>query len=152
MEKQDKPITIDNIPVVDLNQFIDAKDQKSEEVTNLCKTISECFHKYGICIIRDPRVAFQDNSDYIDLMEKYFNGVSKPFYAGEELEDVKPEYHYLVGATPENQEKARRHEKKISTLKSENLPMSPVDPVYDAKWRYYWKIGERPAEADDNFP
>jgi hypothetical protein len=34
-------------------------------------------------------------------MEKYFNEVSKPYYAGEDLEDVKPEYHYLVGATPE---------------------------------------------------
>jgi hypothetical protein len=30
--------------------------------------------------------------------------------------------------------------------------MSPADPVYDAKWRYYWKIGERPEEAMDNFP
>lgn len=85
-------------------------------------------------------------------MEKYFDSVSKPYYAGLDLEDVKPEYHYLVGATPENQEKARRHEKKIKTLTEENLPMSPIDPVYDAKWRYYWKIGERPAEAMDNFP
>lgn len=147
-----KLTTIEDIPVIDLNEFILAEDQNSEHVQKLCKSVAESFHEFGICIIKDPRVNFQDNSDYIDLMEKYFDSVSKPYYAGQELEDVKPEYHYLVGATPENQEKARRHEKKIKTLTKENLPMSPVDPVYDAKWRYYWKIGERPAEAMDNFP
>lgn len=30
--------------------------------------------------------------------------------------------------------------------------MSPVEPVFDAKWRFMWKIGERPADAADNFP
>lgn len=34
----------------------------------------------------------------------------------------------------------------------ENKAVSPVDPVYDAKWRFMWKIGERPEEASDNFP
>lgn len=34
----------------------------------------------------------------------------------------------------------------------ENKPVSPVDPVYDAKWRFYWKIGERAESALDNFP
>lgn len=30
--------------------------------------------------------------------------------------------------------------------------MSPENPVHDAKWRYYWKIGERPEGSVDNFP
>jgi len=34
----------------------------------------------------------------------------------------------------------------------ENKPMSPLIPVFDAKWRFMWKIGERPADAADNFP
>jgi len=34
----------------------------------------------------------------------------------------------------------------------ENKPMSPLKPVFDAKWRFMWKIGERPADAADNFP
>jgi hypothetical protein len=42
--------------------------------------------------------------------------------------------------------------KKISSLTKDNQPISPVDPIYDSKWRYYWKIGERPEEAKDNFP
>jgi hypothetical protein len=85
-------------------------------------------------------------------MERYFDSVAPDYYKGEELQDCKPEYHYLVGATPEQQEKARRHEKKIKTLTEENLPVSPVEPVYDAKWRYYWNIGERREDALDNFP
>lgn len=32
------------------------------------------------------------------------------------------------------------------------MPLSAFPPVYDAKWRYMWKIGERPVEAADNFP
>lgn len=34
----------------------------------------------------------------------------------------------------------------------ENKPMSPLEPVYDAKWRFMWKIGERPENSSDDFP
>lgn len=139
-------VTIDDIPVIDLEPYMNSSDISS------CKDVAESFHKYGICIIKDPRVNMEDNNEYIDLMEKYFDTVSGPYYQDKTLKEAKPEYHYLVGATPENQEKARKHEKKIRTLTEENLPMSPVDPVYDAKWRYSWKIGERPDAAMDNFP
>ena len=94
----------------------------------------------------------RDNDEYIDLMEDYFNQVSEDYYQGRPLTDAKPQFHYLVGVTPDNVEKARKHEKKIKTLSLENLPVSPVDPVYDAKWRYYWKIGEREENGPDNFP
>lgn len=30
--------------------------------------------------------------------------------------------------------------------------MSPLTPVLDAKWRFMWKIGERPEGAADDFP
>jgi len=30
--------------------------------------------------------------------------------------------------------------------------VSPLEPIFDAKWRFMWKIGERPAESSDNFP
>jgi len=94
----------------------------------------------------------KDNDDYIDLMEEYFEKKGKMFYAGEQLKDQKPEYHYLVGVTTEKLEKARRHEKKMKEFTEENQPVSPIDPVYDAKWRFYWKIGQRPEGAMDNFP
>ena len=37
-------------------------------------------------------------------------------------------------------------------LDAANKPMSPLEPVYDAKWRFMWKIGERPEGASDDFP
>ena len=30
--------------------------------------------------------------------------------------------------------------------------MSPIDPVYDGKWRYYWKIGDREQNGPDDCP
>lgn len=47
---------------------------------------------------------------------------------------------------------ARNHKEKIATYAKENKPVSPLEPVFDAKWRFMWKIGERPLEAGDNFP
>jgi hypothetical protein len=58
----------------------------------------------------------KDNDEYIDLMEKYFEAVSKPYYQGGQLADARPQYHYLVGVTPEGQEIARKHEKKINAF------------------------------------
>jgi hypothetical protein len=73
--------TIEDIPIVDLSIYI-SSDPVSSYVSSLCKTVADSFHKYGICIIKDPRVEMKDNSDYIDLMEKYFDKVSKRYDEG----------------------------------------------------------------------
>ena len=52
------------------------------------------FNKFGICIVRDPRVVHQDNEQYIDMMERYFEGVGEAYYAGEELVDSRPELSF----------------------------------------------------------
>lgn len=85
-------------------------------------------------------------------MEKYFEKVSKPYYEGRVLPDARPEFHYQTGVTPEKIERARNHYEKVKDLPEENKPMSQFPPTYDAKWRYMWKIGERPAGARDDFP
>jgi isopenicillin N synthase-like dioxygenase len=103
-------------------------------------------------LIRDPRAKQKDNSDYIDLMEKYFDSRGEMFYAGQDLEDAKPEYHYQVGVCPKKLEIARNHSEKIRCYDEVNKPVSPLIPIPDAKWRFMWKIGERPVEALDNFP
>ena len=142
---------MDDVPCIDLTKYM-GQDQNSEEVQSLCKQVAESFHKYGILIIKDPRAVEEDNNEYIDLMEKYFESRGNILYSGEQLDDAKPEYHYQVGVCPENQEIARDHAKRMAVYTEENKPVSPVVPVYDAKWRFMWKIGERPAEAGDNFP
>lgn len=60
-------------------------------------------------MIRDPRVDFADNESYIDLMENYFEQIGDKFYDGQKISDIKPEYHYQVGPTPEFIEMARDH-------------------------------------------
>ena len=95
-----------------------------------------------------------DNDDYIDLMEDYFAQTGEAFYRGQEVDDIKKEHHYQVGATPEYIEKARDHSEKLALLNlaEEDKPVSPLEPVFDAKWRFMWKIGERPDGASDDFP
>lgn len=41
------------------------------------------------------------NEKYVDLVERYFDHVSKKYYAGETLKDCRPDLHYQTGVTPE---------------------------------------------------
>ena len=144
-------ITIEDLPVIEIEKYMGQTTDENEK-QELCKLVAECFHKYGILIIKDPRAQQKDNAEYIDLMEKYFESRGDMLKNGLELEDEKPEYHYQVGVCPKNNEIARKHSKKMREYTTENKPVSPMDPVFDCKWRYMWKIGDRPAEANDNFP
>ena len=84
-------------------------DNLSPEALLECKKVAECFHKFGILIIRDPRVNMKDNEDYLDMMEDYFETVGEQFYSGQKLPDVHPEYLYQTGVMPELIEIARGH-------------------------------------------
>lgn len=99
---------IESLPIIDLEKYM-GKDQNSQEVKEICAQVADCFHKFGILIIRDPRAQQKDNSDYIDLMEKYFESRGEMHYAGQTLEDAKPEHHYQVGICPKKIEIARDH-------------------------------------------
>lgn len=59
-----------------------------------------------------------------------------------------------MGATPEYIEKARDHTERLQALNlaPEDTPVSPLTPVLDAKWRFMWKVGDRPDGASDDFP
>jgi len=88
-----KITTIEDVPIIDLNKYM-GKDENTPEVKEVCQQVAKSLHDFGILIIRDPRASMQHNSEYIDLMEKYFESRGKMFYAGEKVEDIKPEYHY----------------------------------------------------------
>jgi hypothetical protein len=55
----------------------------------------------------------EHNEEYIDLMEEYFEKTGELFYSGERVEDIKAEWMYQVGATPEKIEMARDHSDMI---------------------------------------
>ena len=81
-----------------------------------------CLHRYGIVKMKDPRVTFNDNETFLDMVEKYFADVSQKYYAGEKLEDCRPDLCYQSGVTPEKQEKARDHSQLYKNYTKENMP------------------------------
>jgi hypothetical protein len=139
---------MDDIPIIDANTYLNLLPGWQSE----CDKVAFCLHNYGILVFRDPRALEQENEDYIDLMERYFKQASDKFYQGGELNEAKPEFHYQTGVTPEKIERARDHYEKVKELPQEDKPESPFPPTADMKWRYMWKIGKRPKEANDNFP
>ena len=146
------------IPIIDLKKYIESAmqdpDQLTPEATIECQKVAECFHKFGLLLIRDPRVDMKDNEDYIDMMEDYFEKTGDLFYKGQEIAEIRPDCLYQVGVMPEMTEIARNHSQLRAelNLSPEDQPLSPLEPVLDAKWRFMWKIGMRPAGAADDFP
>lgn len=96
--------TID-LPVIDISSFIGSGKPDLSEA----KKIVEGLHQYGALAIRDPRVDESGNTEFLDMMERYFESRSKLFYAGKTLADAHPEFGYQVGVTPEKKEIAREH-------------------------------------------
>jgi hypothetical protein len=58
--------------------------------------IATALRQYGAAILRDPRVTEKHNNDFLDLVEKYFE---QPMEV--KMQDVRKEYGYQVGSTPE---------------------------------------------------
>lgn len=74
------------------------------------------------------------------MMEQYYE---QPLEL--KMKDVHPELYYQLGATPEFTEIPKDHSDFINKLKPENAAHLPKGP--DPKWRYFWRIGERPTES-----
>ena len=142
------PAAPEEIPVIDAVKYINKEEGWEQE----CKNVAYSFHKFGILKFKDPRVQPEDNDVFLDLIENYFDQTSKKYYAGEKLVDSRPDLCYQTGVTPEGVEKARDHQALVDSLTGENRPLSIQPPVKDAKWRFFWKIGQRPPEVQDDIP
>ena len=115
-------LSFEEPPVIDMQAFFDRDKNTNWEME--CKKVAYSFHKFGICVIRDPRVNHVDNDTYIDMVENYFEDVGQKFYNGEELVDCKPELSFQTGVTPESVEKARNHEAIAALLPEEDKPLT----------------------------
>lgn len=61
------------IPVVDLSAWVGEREgggatDRAEE----CKQLADALHRFGIVVVRDPRVSEVDNDVFLDQMEKYY--------------------------------------------------------------------------------
>ncbi|MEW5300726.1 MAG: hypothetical protein WDW36_003636 [Sanguina aurantia] len=95
--------------------------------------------------IRDPRVDVNANKEFLALMEEYFARSKE-----EKEVQARPELHYQVGVTPSGVEVPRclvdtDMQEQIRRLPEGSRATQPTGP--DLKWRYFWRVGERPAQS-----
>jgi len=127
-----------SVPIIDVTNFLSGSGNYVQD----CHHVSEALQKYGCLIIKDPRVNAQQNNNFLDMMEKFFDRRSKNFYANQPVSDIFPEENFQVGATPEFAERAKDHKETTNTYTTENKAETPSPPPHDAKWRYFWNIGD----------
>jgi isopenicillin N synthase-like dioxygenase len=131
------------LPVIDLQVYLN--DPDSKDALNECKKVSKSLRKYSALAVKDPRVSVEENSIFLDTMEEYYQQSYQ-----EKLKDTRPEYHYQVGATPEFTEspKCNRDPKCISFVEEMEILNKPADFTgKDPKWRFFWRIGDRPKDS-----
>jgi len=59
------------LPLIDLSKYFNRKSDPNS-FNEECKLVAEALHKYGVLIVRDPRVKDDENDKFIDMMEKFF--------------------------------------------------------------------------------
>lgn len=58
-----------------------------------------------------------------------------------------PPRSYQVGATPSNTELPKDHCERMRAYKDADKPLSLCPPERDVKWRFFWRVGERPKDT-----
>jgi isopenicillin N synthase-like dioxygenase len=79
------------------------------------------------------------NERFLDMLERYFEQPEDV-----KMQDVRKEYFYQVGATPSRTELPRDHCERMRAFKEADKPLSLCPPEKDPKWRFFWRMGERP--------
>ena len=145
-EKHVDPVDGSSLPVFDLGPYLDSTTTLNitldGNVLELCENIASCLKETSCLVVRDPRVDAAANDRFLNTMEEYF---ARPLE--EKLEDARPDLAYQVGITPEGVERPRclndeSMKEVISSFSEEDAPHTPCGA--DPKWRYFWRLGERP--------
>lgn len=129
--------------VVDFAAFL--ADPSSAEACAACEALAASLRDTGIVLLRDPRVTMDDQGKFLDMMEDYFD---QPDEA--KMPDVRPELHYQVGATPSKVEIpiCKSDDECLARIKTMPEKDKPTEITgADPKWRFFWRIGERPKEG-----
>lgn len=132
-----------DLPVISIDEYL--KNPNSEEAKIEIKKMEHAVKTYSAFAIKDTRVTEQQNSEFLDMMEDYFDQETEL-----KLEDSRPELHYQVGATPGLTELPRcgRDDdciELVSKMLDENKPFEFDSP--DPKWRFFWRLGNPPKET-----
>lgn len=133
-----------DLPVIDLEPFLrrNEGEEYKEAMLAEAKKAADALHRFGVLCVRDPRATEAENDVFLDMLEQYFEQPEDS-----KMQDVRKELHYQVGATPSYTELPRDHCDRMKAFKETDKPLSLCPPEKDPKWRFFWRIGERPAET-----
>ncbi|CAG8646992.1 4718_t:CDS:1 [Acaulospora colombiana] len=134
----------DILPIIDLGLYLRGKNDPL--AVEECKKAANALVDYGALLLKDPRVTEEDNSQFLNLMEDYF---AQPYE--KKLKDARPDLSYQVGVTPGFTEEpiCNRDPKcldMIAKMPEGSRPLPITGP--DVKWRFFWRIGDRPKETE----
>ncbi|EGC29052.1 hypothetical protein DICPUDRAFT_43402 [Dictyostelium purpureum] len=124
--------------IIDVSRFL--ADPTSAEALEDCQKLVQTLQQTSCLVIKHPKVNEQDNSKFLDMMEQYYEQPVEDL-----MKDVHPEWSYQLGATPEFTEEPRDHTEVISKLLPQYAAHAPKGA--DPKWRFFWRIGDRPADT-----
>lgn len=138
-----------DLPIIDLDVFLAGRS--SAAAREECAKAARALVTYGALILRDSRVAEEDNVAFLDLMEDYFAQPAEAL-----RRDERPEVNYQVGATLENTEKPKCAVDEpcldvIRRLAPGERPLDISAHAPDPKCRFFWRMAE-PAPYATRFP
>uniref|UniRef100_A0A7S2S0B3 Isopenicillin N synthase-like Fe(2+) 2OG dioxygenase domain-containing protein n=1 Tax=Rhizochromulina marina TaxID=1034831 RepID=A0A7S2S0B3_9STRA len=128
--------SVSDLPVIDLKYYLN-RDKYPEEAKREIAKVAEALHKFGCFVAKDPRVEEKHNSQFLDMLERYFS-------SSDGKTDARPELSFQVGVTPEMTEQPRNHCSRAKSFDKENKPVTICPPGADPKWRFFWRIGPQP--------
>lgn len=152
--------TDEALPLVDIGLFAATGDDAAA-----CAAVAAALARYSAVIIRDARVTPASSATFLDMMEAYFG---QP--RAVKMADARPDLAYQVGVTPNGIEVPRDVAPFVASLAdaSQHPAVAAVDgdgdggggggcekpprPAADPKWRFLFRIGERPSASATAFP
>ena len=136
---------VDVLPVYALDGFLGWDGEGGGEVGSTCDALARSLAETGVVVVKDPRVSYEDHEVFMDVMERYFD---QPMAKKEG--QIRAELSYQVGLTPEGVEVpwCMADPECLTDMESMDEAQRPTRPTgADPKERYFWRIGERPAET-----
>lgn len=98
----------EEIPVVDISKWIGAEVKGTGESDHAaleedCRRMADALHRFGIVLVRDPRVSDVDNNAFLDKMEAYYA-------QSDGVKDARPEV-----CTPHMCNKPRKYQPSLGS-------------------------------------
>lgn len=134
------------LPEIDISPLraLEQGSEPSKELLETARAAMDALHRFGVLIVRDPRASAASNDAFLDLLERYFELPEE-----EKAADVRAEFYFQVGRTPENVERPRDHCSLARSLGGDerDRPRSLCPPEKDHKERFMWRVGTPPVDG-----